>query len=318
MKLKISIIVPVYKVRDYIIRCMDSLINQTFKNFEIIIINDETPDDSIDLIQEKYNDSRIKIFNKKNGGAASARNYGVKKARGDYLFFVDPDDFIELNTLELMYQAAINNYSDLVFCDYYKYYNENNYSKVSLIEHYQKDNPKSVITAMPGAVCRLINRELYQKNKIEFLENYCFEDNAIMPLLGAIAKKPYYLQKNLYYYFQREGSALNSQKYDKKWEDIFVSLEYLKQKFIEFKLEKECFQELEYIYLEYLLHASNLRFFRYEEGIKNIKKTREIIKKEFPNFRKNKYYKQESFKYKIVCNLFYYNQIKLLTLILKK
>lgn len=313
--MKISIIVPVYNVRDYIIRCIDSLINQTFLDFEIIVVNDGCTDDSIELIKKNYSDSRLKIIKKKNGGVASARNFGVKYAIGDYLLFVDSDDFLEKDALLLLYQEAVKNNHDLVFCDYYKYYNETNYSHVPLIEHFDPNNLKSVITGMPGPVCRLIKRKLYLKNNIQFLENHCFEDNAIIPLLGALAKKPAYIKKPLYYYVQREESALNSLKYDKRFEDIFPSLLHLKNKFIEFKLYESCYSELEYIYIEYLLHAANLRFLDYKEGNKNIKRVALVMQEEFPNFRENKYYQKENIKYKIICNLFYYNQVFLLKLI---
>lgn len=309
--MKISIIVPVYNVEKYIIRCINSLINQTFKSYEIIIVNDGSLDNSIKLINENFNDDRIKIIYKKNGGSASARNTGVKYAKGKYLFFVDSDDFIKPNTLEVMYQKAISGDYDLVLCDYYKYYNDNNYQAVSLVEHFNPKDLKSLVIAMPGAVCRLIKKELYLKYDIQFLENHFFEDNAIIPFLTAVAKKPHYIQESYYYYFQREGSILNQTKYNLKWEDIFIALQKLKQKFQEYNLLEKYNLELEYIYIEYLLHAANLRFLDYNKK-ENIKKISKIMHKEYPKFRHNKYYQKENIKYKIICNLFYYNQIFIL------
>ena len=130
---KVSIIVPVYNAEKYLERCVNSLRNQTLKDIEIIVVNDGTKDDSIKLIEENFNDNRIKIFNKENGGLASARNFGIKKAKGEYLFFVDSDDFIETDCLLDMYNVAKKNKTDLVICDYYKYF-ENGISRTRAAE----------------------------------------------------------------------------------------------------------------------------------------------------------------------------------------
>ncbi|MDO4379127.1 MAG: glycosyltransferase family 2 protein [Erysipelotrichia bacterium] len=121
---KVSIIVPVYKVEPYILRCVDSLVNQTYKNIEIILVDDGSPDNSIDLVKENYNDERIVIVRQSNQGSGQARNNGIKRAVGQYLFFVDGDDFIEENTLELMINRLEEDNSSLVICDYYKYFTD--------------------------------------------------------------------------------------------------------------------------------------------------------------------------------------------------
>ncbi len=315
---KISVIVPVYGVEKYIVKCIDSIVNQTFKDIEIIVINDGTKDNSINLIKENFNDKRIKIYDKKNGGAAAARNYGIKKVNSDYLFFVDSDDYIDVNCLKEMYDKIIEDKVDLVICDYYKLEEDDNKKHISIIPHYDERNSKCSVISMPGPVCKLIKTEIFRKNNIEFLENKCFEDNAIMPFVCALCKNFSYIQKPFYYYLQRTGSALNKKEYDKKWDDIFDSLDNLYNKFNENGLLKEYKDEVEYIYIEYLLHAANLRFIDYKEGRKNILKVKEIIKDKFPNWRKNKYYKEESIKYKVMCNLFYYNQLFIINVLRRK
>ncbi len=314
--MKVSVIVPVYNVQDYIVKCIDSLVRQTLKDIEIIIVNDGTKDNSIKKIKENFDDKRIKIISKENGGLASARNRGVEEATGEYLFFVDSDDFIDTNTLKEMYDEASKNNLDIVYCDYYLYYQDKKIPSSS-IEHYDINNPKSLITGVPGAVCKLIKRELYLKYNIKFLNGRFFEDIAIIPFFLAITKKSSYIRKPFYYYLQRDGSILNKKHYDKKWEDIFYVMEYLKEKFITNNIFEDYKEELEYLYIEHLLHAANLRFLDYKEGNKNIFKVANIMKKEFPKWKNNKYYKLENKKYKIICNLFYYKQIWLLKLIRK-
>ena len=313
---KISIIVPVYGVEEYIVKCIDSLVNQTYKDIEIIVIDDGTKDNSIKLIEENFNDKRIKIYHKINEGAAIARNYGIKKATGEYIMFVDSDDYVDTSMIKDMYDMMIKEKTNLAICDYYKVTDKQEH--ISIIPHYNKDNNKCSVISMPGPVCKLIKKELYDKYNIEFIKINCFEDNAIMPFVCAVSGSFSYIQKPYYYYVQRNGSALNKKYYDKHWEDIFDSLNYLYNKFIEYNLYDEYHSELEYIYIEYLLHAANLKFIDYPEGRKNIKKVAKTMKEYFPKWRKNKYYKQESIKYKVMCNLLYYNYIWLINILRRK
>lgn len=119
MKIKVSIIVPVWNVEKYLEQCLDSLVNQTLKEIEIIIVNDGSPDNSqaiIDSYVKKY-PKLVRSFIKENGGQGSARNFGLSKAKGNYISFVDSDDWLDLNALEEMYNVAIANDSDVVICD---------------------------------------------------------------------------------------------------------------------------------------------------------------------------------------------------------
>ena len=171
------------------------------------------------------------------------------------------------------------------------------------------------MTAMPTATCKLINKKFFTNSNIKFLEGKLFEDNAVMPILCALTNRVAYLHEAKYYYYQRTGSIINKQNYNQKWEDIFDVLDYMKKGFMDRGLFNEYHQEVEYIFIEYLLHAANLRFFDYKEGQHNIKKVHDVMKKSFPNWSKNIYYKQESWKYKIMCKLFYGNHLFLISII---
>ena len=106
-QINVSIILPAYNVEYYIDKCIQSLLNQTLKNIEIILINDGSTDNTLKIIENFSKlDSRIKVVSKNNGGVASARNLGVTLSKGKYIDFVDPDDFIELNTYEILYNLA--------------------------------------------------------------------------------------------------------------------------------------------------------------------------------------------------------------------
>lgn len=126
-KAKVSIIVPVYNVEKYIDRCLNSLVNQTLKEIEIIIVNDNTPDNSMKICEEyAKRDNRIKIYNKEqNEGLGLTRNYGIKKANGEYIAFVDSDDYVDNDFYEKLYNKIIKTNSDICFAEYKRYTSKN-------------------------------------------------------------------------------------------------------------------------------------------------------------------------------------------------
>lgn len=131
---KISIIIPVYNVEQYLSQCLDSVINQTYKNLEILLIDDGSTDNS-GKICDKYAklDNRISVFHKKNEGVSSARNLGLNKCTGDFIGFVDPDDFLELNMYEILYNKQHQTNADIVWCNYYNYFSKEHYTKINIV-----------------------------------------------------------------------------------------------------------------------------------------------------------------------------------------
>ena len=314
--MKISVIIPVFNIESFVTRCLDSIIKQTYNNWEAIIVDDGSTDES-GKICDYYalKDSRIKVFHLKNSGNAYARNFALDKSTGEYLFYLDGDDYIEVDTFEKMISLA--NGKDIVYCDYYTAYDNGNIFYKKLVDFDIKTG-KEYVTAMPTATCKLIDKNFFVKSRIKFLEGKKFEDNAVVPVLSALTTNVVYLHEAKYYYYQRTGSILNQLQYNYGWEDIFDALEYMKNEFIKRNLFDKYYSEIEYIFIEYLLHAANLRFIAFDEGIKNIKRVSETIHKIFPKWRKNIYYKHTTIRYKIVCNLFYYNKIWLLKKIFRR
>ena len=312
--MKISVIIPVYNVSDYLKRCISSIINQTYKDLEIIIIDDGSTDESSKICDEFANsDSRVVVFHLKNNGAAAARNYGIKKATGEYLFFVDGDDFIENDTIESL--LNVGDGKDIIYCDYYRYYENGNKDYISLIP-FDFSN-KSHILAMPGPVCKLIRKELFKDYKLSFLEGRRYEDIAIMPFVSALAKNVSYLKEAKYYYYQRIGSSMNQVLYNESLNDIFFAFDNLIKKFNSNNLILIFKDEIEYLYIDHLLHAASLRFLPFDEGIDSINRIVDIIKSKYPKWHKNKYYKMHGIKYKIVCMMIYLRKYKVLKMILK-
>jgi glycosyltransferase involved in cell wall biosynthesis len=119
MKPKISIVVPIYNVEKYLNRCLDSLLSQSIKDIEIIAVNDGSTDQSAEVLAEyAAKDKRVIVINKENDGVSFARNFGIKKAQGDFIGFVDPDDWIDIDMYETMYNLATSEQADIVMCSY--------------------------------------------------------------------------------------------------------------------------------------------------------------------------------------------------------
>jgi len=316
MKTKVSIIVPVYNVEQYLEKCLESLVNQTLKDIEIILINDGSPDNSEKIIkkyQKKYQD-KIVYIKKENEGQGEARNWALKIAKGEYVTFVDSDDYINTKMLEVLYQKAKKENADIVATTK----NIEITEEKEIIKQYNicnKEEYKNYILNNSGPWGKLIKKEIITKNNLYFPKLRAYEDVSVVPLWGMYANKIVFVDEPFYCYLIREGSTMKQTQYNEKLTHIYESLDKLYIKTKEHSKNKYN-QELEWIYIEHLLHAASLRFLKFNK-IDEIKHIVLIMKERFPNWNKNEYYKNMSLKYKIVCNLIYKEKIKLLKIILK-
>lgn len=297
---KVSVIVPVYNVEKYLRKCLDSLVKQTLKEIEIIIVNDGTKDNSQTIIDEyvkKFPDN-IKSFIKENGGLSDARNYGLKHATGEYVGFVDSDDYIENDMFEKMYNKAKSNDFDIVVCDLnYIYENENKYCssniKFDLINSNQIQN--KMIYIYPAAW-----NKIYRKNiidKFEFKKGIWYEDvefmYRILPYINSIG----IVKEPLYQYVQREG-AITSTFNDKIFDYIDIwngIIEFYKKN----KIYDKYISEIEYCYVRYLFATmikGLIKTHNKDKLIKGINLSIKNVKSNFPSYKKNKYLKKKSFK----------------------
>lgn len=120
----VSVIVPVYNVAQYVAECLNSLLNQTYRNLEIIVVDDGSTDNSLQICNTFLSDTRVKVFHKENGGLSDARNYGLEKATGDFVLFIDSDDFLDLDMIRVLYSNLQSTNSDISICGSYKYYSK--------------------------------------------------------------------------------------------------------------------------------------------------------------------------------------------------
>lgn len=220
--MKISVIVPIYNVEKYLSECLNSIINQTYENLEIILVNDGSTDKSLEICKryEKI-DSRIKIISKENGGLSSARNIGIKNASGEYISFVDSDDFIEVNTAyEDMYNIALEEKSDIVAGNAVWYWSQENknvqprdmslfsYSPM-MAEDFFLASLKSGRIYAPVWL-NLYNKDLIINNNLYFKEGIYHEDEEFTPKALLKSNRVSIYNRNFYIYRQRNGSIINS------------------------------------------------------------------------------------------------------------
>lgn len=205
--MKVSVIVPVYNSEKYLARCLDSIICQTLKDIEIICINDGSKDNSLEILN-KYaeKDARIKIINQENQGVSATRNAGVQASKGDFIGFVDSDDWIEEKFFENLYNAVIDNNCDMACCEMIRH-NNGNYAPYMIIKGkakvYSKTEDKYKACNIPRK-CYLMNK-IYNRQKVletnyEFPVGRTFEDviwlHVILDKLGSLVTVP----KTYYYY----------------------------------------------------------------------------------------------------------------------
>lgn len=222
---KVSIIVPVYNSERYIRRCIESLMNQTYTDIEIIIINDGSTDKSLGIIEElAKKDSRIILINQENRGVSYARNAGLKKVSGDYIGFVDSDDYIEKQMYEKLIQAAETSDADIVECGYYEVYKDISPIKREFKDIKSFDNESYIISLInqkntTGALWNKIFAANLFKDVV--FPDFAFsEDLFINILIGLKANYKINIPDSYYYYMIHDSSAKNSSFSPEKLDDI--------------------------------------------------------------------------------------------------
>lgn len=227
MNNKISVIVPVYNVEQYLNKCVDSILSQTYSNLEIILVNDGSTDLSGKICDEyQKKDKRIKTIHKINGGLSSARNAALDVITGDYISFIDSDDWIDKEMYEYMLDIAIKDDSDLVQCGYRTILKEQTL-KTFNNEYTFLDNKEKILKTffrtpiINEIVCtKLFRRELF--NNIRMVEGKNYEDYMVMPEILTNVKKCTVINRVFYNYYIREKSITNSKFNDKKMNRIYA------------------------------------------------------------------------------------------------
>ncbi|WP_052399127.1 glycosyltransferase family 2 protein [Candidatus Francisella endociliophora] len=255
----ISVIIPVYNVQNYLVRCLDSVINQTYKNLEIILVNDGSTDNSLEICQQYIDkDSRIILINKNNGGLSSARNAGLEINKGKYITFIDSDDWVALDYINTLYQNIIDNNADISIVGFENVYDSNvedipNTNKIKTFSQKEAVN-KLILNKLETSACgKLFNSFFFKKNR--FREGIIFEDLEVMYKLFLSANKIVRNSSIKYFYFQRKSSIMGTAKNIKnivKTSDTYIDIFVSQNKFL---IEKDfCLSDAVYIYQASVLY----------------------------------------------------------------
>lgn len=218
MESLVSVIIPVYKVEDFLDRCMESIVHQTYKNIEIILVDDESPDSCPQKCDEwAKRDSRVKVIHKPNQGAGYARNSGIDIASGYYFMFVDADDYLAEDAIETLYERIVKDDSDLVIGQFVKVYSDGIERKSSYGWMYDTVIDAQEALELLGSRKKPLHcytwAKLYRKmifDDLRFSTLTRGEDVEILPPVINACRKVSIESKVVYYYFQREGSAVHN------------------------------------------------------------------------------------------------------------
>ena len=287
---KVSIIVPVYNVEKYLERCIHSLLKQTYTNLEIILIDDGSTDESINIC-EKYLriDDRIVLYKKKNGGQSSARNYGLDKMTGKFVMFVDSDDWIHEKTVETLLDYLLDEDADIACCgitltDGEKIF-DSMFKNEERIRVFNNEKAMAMLLKNDGTSSNVVAR-IYKEtifDNLRFEEGRAFEDAAISYKFFSIAKKIVFLDEPFYFYFQRSGSTMGRR-------DLKIRLDEIDAADGRYKYIKKYYKKeiTEIAFAEYVYDLVHVRqcFIRDGYNDKHIKRFINYVNKEK---RENKY-----------------------------
>ena len=277
---KVSVVIPVYNVEKYLAECLDSVVNQTLTDIEIICVNDGSTDNSLAILNEyAKSDERINVFSKENGGQGSARNLGMKNSVGEFIYFLDSDDYMSSEMLEELYHNAIFNNSDMVLSkiarfnnnsfeidfnrpgfDFEKVFADVNFNNFSFI---YKDAKKYVLNSSFAPWMKLFKRDFIVRNDFKFVENLAFEDVLFHVQTFLKARSISFSPNYFYYYRNNPNSTMNTSEngFD-IFEVIKIVKEYLENEnyYYEFKNEFELFKIIQI--LNYIVSTDSEDYFQ--------------------------------------------------------
>lgn len=276
---KVSIIIPLYNKVQYIEKCIKSVVNQTLKDIEIIVVNDGSTDGS-EIIVEKLmqHDCRIKLFSKENGGLSSARNYGIDKANGEYLIFLDGDDYVEYNMYELLYDWSIKNNLDVNMCSYvFEYHNRTEMdNRLEDLDKkiFKRDESEYLVKQVllmnidTGVCIKLFKRNFLLKNKLKFDENLLLhEDYPFVINAYEVAEKVSFMDKKMYHYVMQDNSSMSRDYNDSRLNKLIMVYKTIFDKTNELSIKKYVdiwfLKNTEYLLNSLYNHCNNFNQLRY-------------------------------------------------------
>lgn len=292
---KVSIIIPMYNVENYIETCLDSVMNQTMKDYEVIVIDDGSVDHSYEkaLEYQKRYPQQMQVFKQENAGQGAVRNNGVKKASGEYILFVDSDDTVSEYFVEEAYKAITESHSDIGIFDAV-IVDENRQRKEDMIGCHCSNtictlqSYPQILFEYPAPWNKIYKRSLFTENNIGYPTHMWYEDLVGASIFYTAADKIAVIHESLYYYMQRSDSVMHS-KADAKNIEILKAMNMI----LSFYRNKEIYDiykpELEYLAIYHILVAAAGRTVKADARSPFPGQFMEYMDDQFPEWRKNTY-----------------------------
>lgn len=288
----ISVIVPVYNVEKYLDRCIESIVNQTYKNLEIILIDDGSPDNCPYICDEwKKRDKRIVVYHKRNGGLSDARNYGMARSKGKYIAFVDSDDYLDKDMYMTMLNAIIANKCSLACCGRFYVNNQKMFQSKNIMQHKVFSNKEAIHELLNnGCIEEAVWDKLYLKELWDGLKyplGEINEDLVIMPEILRRSKNVVHVGES-YYFYCYNGESITKSGYSEKKRVIFNHLNNLED-----YIERYFPEEKKYVNVLEAKYAMNTMFsiIFLKDGIEkyrdDYKKYKQYLKKGYKQFCKS-------------------------------
>jgi glycosyltransferase involved in cell wall biosynthesis len=278
-----SIIIPCYNSASYISRVFTSVKKQSYKNYEIIFINDKSDDDTLNVLLSYKNERVIIINNDSNLGPAKSRNIGLKIAKGDYIIFIDSDDWIENELLQILFEKILIEKADIIFYDSFRAYSDENKKNINRSKIYlqSKDISWFIANSTGSLCCMCTKRELWEGLEIPSLRNA--EDIAIIPILISKSTIISVLPIPLYNYFYRNNSLSNVKNED-------ISISFIKSFNYTFShIPKKFSSEIEFHGIKTIMYGATLNSIQSGFSKNSIEKITSTFVEKYPKWYSNKY-----------------------------
>ncbi|WP_214714324.1 glycosyltransferase family 2 protein [Exiguobacterium sp. s151] len=302
-----SVIIPCYNSKESIVKCIDSLTNQTFQDFDVIIIDDCSQDDTYNFLEQYLSNVPLNTYllkNEKNSGPAFSRNKGISVSKSTYIAFCDSDDWYERNYLQLMYEAAVVQDADIVFSNSRRVFAQGKTMPLNNISGIPKHGlmKDMLVTGVDSLGSMIVKRSIISNYKIPHLRNG--EDMAVIPVLIAHSKKFGFVEEHIYNYFY-SGNSLSTKVSQNVIDSLLKSFDY-----IETNLSDELYEECEYLGIRNVLYGAVLNTFKIKYQPKVAKKIIDDFEKKYPKWINNKHLnllpKQKKFFLKLIKNRLYF------------
>lgn len=311
----LSVVVPIYNVEKYLSKCIDSILKQTYEDLEILLVDDGSTDSS-SVIAQKYADEyeKVKYIRQKNKGLGGARNTGISQAKGNYISFIDSDDYIESTMYETMMKKILEFHIDVCICDYQRVGEHDNILEVhrESIPSGKVLNPrhqKDCILVDPSACNKIFAKSLFIENEIYFPEKVWYEDIRTVTKILGIVEKVYYLDIPFYQYLTRTTSIMNTPNLIRQ-KEIVYAMEDLLDFYRCNSLFSSFYEELKFLCVQHVYIYGINRIIRINSKSDLIDDLKQFVVSNFPDFNENHYFsklsKKEYFFYRSIQKNAYY------------